>query len=193
MVCQNEADIEALQSAGFNAILQPGAEDFGPMPKAGHYIIAANGMSGDIAKDLVGSGLCKPWQVSVSDLGGYQDLTHAAERGGADLIREIVRKSKSLFDDEVHPFADVHKPENVPSWNTGWSFLHPYVRWGESEFGVFAGPYAGGKSALAQMFACDFADQAGRARASRPRSALGRMRAGVFVATSSASRSAART
>ena len=103
MVCQNEVDIEALQSAGFNAILQPGAEDFGPMPKAGHYIIAANGMSGDIAKDLVGSGLCKPWQVSVSDLGGYQDLTHAAERGGADLIREIVRKSKSLFDDGGAP------------------------------------------------------------------------------------------
>ena len=53
MVCQNEVDIEALQSAGFNAILQPGAEDFGPMPKAGHYIVVANGNVRDIAKDLV--------------------------------------------------------------------------------------------------------------------------------------------
>jgi hypothetical protein len=162
VVCQGEADIEPLQSAGFNAILQPGPEDFGPMPKAGHYIVAANGKSADIAKDLVTSGLCKPWQVSVNDLGGYQDLTHAAEHGGAELIREIVRKSKSLFDDEVHPFADVHKPESILSWNTAWPFLHPYVRWCESEFGVFAGPYAGGKSALAQMFACDYADVAGR-------------------------------
>ena len=162
VVCQDEADIEPLQSAGFNAILQPGAEDFGPMPKAGHYIVAANGKSGDIAKELVTSGLCKPWQVSVNDLGGYQDLTHATEHGGAELNREIMRKSKSLFDDEVHPFANVHKPENVLSWNTGWPFLHPYVRWGESEFCVLAGPYAGGKSALGQMFACDYADVAGR-------------------------------
>ena len=79
-------------------------------------------------------------------------------------MRDIVRQSRSLFDDEAHPFARVEKPENVPSWTTGWRFLDPYLRWSESEFGVFAGPYAGGKSALAQMLACDFADVAGRER-----------------------------
>jgi hypothetical protein len=87
-----------------------------------------------------------------------------AETGGADLVRSIIRQSKSLFDDEVHPFSRVNKPEVIPTWNTGWNFLNPALRWSESEFGCFCGPYAGGKSALAQMLACDFADVAGRQR-----------------------------
>jgi hypothetical protein len=164
VVCANEADIEVLAAAGYTAVLQPGADDFGPMPKAEHCIDVANANSGEVAKDLIGGGLCEPWRVSVNDLSGHHDLTHAAEQGRVDLVRQIVRGSKSLFDDEAHPFARVEKPQNVPSWTTGWRFLDPYLRWGESEFGVFAGPYAGGKSALAQILACDFADVAGRAR-----------------------------
>ena len=113
-------------------------------------------------EDLVKGGLCKPWQISINGLNGYQDLTHAAEQGGAELVRQIVRKSKSLFEDEAHPFADVQKPDKVPTYPTGWDFLQPYIRWSDSELGVFAGPYAGGKSALAQMLACDWADVAGR-------------------------------
>jgi hypothetical protein len=164
VICYNEADVEPLVAAGYAAVLSPSSDDFEPMPKAGHYIIAGNGNSDILAQDLLSSGLCKPWQISLSNLGGYQDLTHVAEHGGVEIVRDIVRQSRSLFDDEAHPFARVEKPENVPSWTTGWRFLDPYLRWSESEFGVFAGPYAGGKSALAQMLACDFADVAGRAR-----------------------------
>jgi hypothetical protein len=164
VICQNEADIEALAAAGYTAILQPSPEDFGPMAKAGHYIVAAGGQCTDIAKELVASGACADWRVSLSDLGGYHDLTHAAAGGGVELVREIIRKSKSLYDDEAHPLSAVHKPEKVTTWPTAWTFLEPYVRWNgdDGEFGVFAGPYAGGKSALAQMFACDWADVVGR-------------------------------
>src|SRR5262245_1894951 len=163
-ICQNEADIVALSAAGYTAVLEPAPEDFGPMPKAEHYIIAANGKSMAIAQGLLAGGLCQPWQVSLNDLGGYSDLTHAADKGGGELVRQIVRKSVSLFSDEVRPFAAVQKRE-VQTWLTGWPFLSAVVRWSESEFDCFAGPYAGGKSALAQMFAFDFADCAGRARA----------------------------
>jgi hypothetical protein len=165
-ICVSEADIEVLTAAGFQAILEPPPEEFGPLPKAGHYIVVANGRGIDIAKDLVSSGVCHDWQISVNHLGGYQDLTHAADLGGVELVREIIRNSKSLYDDEAHPFTDVHKPENVPSYRTGWAFLEPYIRWTTPEFGVFCGPYAGGKSALAQMLACDWADVAGRAMSS---------------------------
>ena len=161
-ICANEADIEVLTAAGYQAVLEPGPEEFGPMPKAGHYIVVANSRSVDIAKGLVASGVCPDWQVSLNHLGGYQDLTHAVEQGGVELIREIIRKSVSLHEDEAHPFINVHKPENVPTYLTGWKFLEPYIRWTTPEFGVFCGPYAGGKSALAQMLACDWADEAGR-------------------------------
>ena len=61
VICQNEADIEALVAAGYTAVLQPGPEDFGPMPKAGHYIVVANRQSEGIAEDLRSeSALCKP-------------------------------------------------------------------------------------------------------------------------------------
>jgi hypothetical protein len=45
---------------------------------------------------------------------------------------------------------------------TSSDFLQPYLRWTLPEFVVLVGPYAGGKSALAQMLAADFADVAGR-------------------------------
>ena len=52
VICQNEADIEALVAAGYSAVLQPGPEDFGPMPEADHYIVVANGRPADIAGGL---------------------------------------------------------------------------------------------------------------------------------------------
>ena len=161
-VCDNEADIEPLLAAGYQAILTPGADDPTPLPPAEHYVVLANGRGRALAKELVASGVCPEWPVSINPVEEFADLTHAAEHGGVELVRQIIRKSKSLWHEEAHPFIDVHKPENVPTWPTGWDFLDPYVRWSEGEFGVFAGPYAGGKSALAQMFACDCADVAGR-------------------------------
>jgi hypothetical protein len=164
VICQNEADIEPLAAAGFAAIVQPGSEDFGPIPKAVHYIVTANSESTDIAKELVASGACADWQVSLNDLGGCRDLTQAVASGGVQLIREIIRKSLSLYEHEAHPFSSVHKPEKVTTYPTAWPFLSPYVQWNgdDGEFDVFAGPYAGGKSALAQMFGCDWADVVGR-------------------------------
>ena len=44
-VCENEADLAPLEAAGFKAILQPDADDLSPLPKAGHYVMIANGKS----------------------------------------------------------------------------------------------------------------------------------------------------
>ena len=85
VICHNEADVEPLVAAGYAAVLSPSSDDFGPMPKAGHYIIAGNGNSDVLAQDLLSSGLCKPWQISLSNLGGYQDLTHVAGHGGVEI------------------------------------------------------------------------------------------------------------
>jgi hypothetical protein len=162
ILCESATDVAALTDAGYVAMIAPTTEEFGPISRADHYVVAANGSSKRIANSLITAGLCKSWQISVNDLSGYDDLAQAAAEGGDDLVRSIIESSESVFADEVHSFAEVHKPENVPSYNTGWQFLNPYLRWSEAELGVFAGPYAGGKSALAQMLACDFADVAGR-------------------------------
>jgi hypothetical protein len=122
VICQNKTDIEPLAAAGFAAVLQPSSEDFGPIPKAGHYIVTANSESTDIAKELVASGACADWQVSLNDLGGYHDLTHAVASGGVELIREIIRNSLSLYEHEAHPFSSVHKPEKVTTYKQVHAF-----------------------------------------------------------------------
>jgi hypothetical protein len=163
VICCNEADIAPLIDAGYSAILEPGPDDFGPIERAGHYIVLANGSSRTIAEGLLKGGLCKPYEISTGSTETYQDLTQVAERGGLDAVRSIIRQAKSLFDDEVHPFSRVSKPALIATWNTGYRFLDPYLRWcADGEFGCFAGPYAGGKSALGQILAFDFADVAGR-------------------------------
>jgi hypothetical protein len=157
-ICSNETDVEVLSRAGYTAILAPEPDDFSLLPKAEHYIVLADGKIGEIAKSLAGA--CEKWRISVNRY-QHQDLSHAAETGGLDLVRRIVRDSKSLSHDEAHPFSDV-VTESLPSYPTFWKFMRTYLRWTLPEFGMFCGPYAGGKSALAQMLACDFADQAGR-------------------------------
>jgi hypothetical protein len=158
-LCSNETDVDVLSQAGYKAILAPEPDDFSLLPKADHYIVLADGRIGEIAKRLAGA--CETWRISVNRY-QHQDLSHAAEAGGLDLVRSMVRDSKSLFHDEVHPFSDVVKPQLLPSYPTFWKFMGTYLRWTLPEFGVICGPYAGGKSALAQMLACDFADIAGR-------------------------------
>jgi twinkle protein len=157
-LCSNETDVEVLSQAGYTAILAPEQDDFSLLPKAEHYIVFANGKTGEIAKSLAGA--CEPWRISVNHH-AHQDLSHAAEAGGLDLVRRILLNGTSLFHDEVHPFADVVKPESVPNYPTWWKFLHQHLRW-TRPLCVSCGPYAGGKSALALMLACDFADKAGR-------------------------------
>ena len=73
-----------------------------------------------------------------------------------------MRKSRALVHEEILPFTEVQKPDHVPSYKTGWSFFDEYLRWSDKEVVVGCGQYAGGKSQLFQMFACDFADVAGR-------------------------------
>jgi hypothetical protein len=162
VVADTEADIEALTAADYRAMLPPSGGDFGPIAKAAHYIVASNGNGQEIAAGLVKSAVCKDWQVSVCAPTEYPDLTHAMEQGGPTLIDAIVRSAKSLHHDEEHAFIDVDMPEVVPNYKTGWPFLDDHLRWTFPEFAVTVGPYGGGKSALDQMLACDFADGAGR-------------------------------
>src|SRR5262249_24076131 len=138
--------------------------DFGPIEKRKHYAILANGRSQEVAQGLLKSGACKLWQISINPLETYQDLTQVAEQGGVDAVRAIIRReSRSLFDSEVHPFSQVKRPEGIQPYNTGYRFLDPYLRWSvDGEFGCFAGPYAGGKSALGQILTFDWADAVGR-------------------------------
>jgi len=161
VLAPNEADIEVLGGVGYQAILIPSSDDFGPLPKADHYIVAAPEHANAIAAELATSGACRDWQVSVATH-AYPDLSHALAEGGEELINSIVRSGRSLYADEERAFIDVHRPESVPAYLSGWDFLKPYLRWTVPEFVVFVGPYAGGKSALAQMLAADFADVAGR-------------------------------
>ena len=161
VLAPTEADVEALASVGYQAILIPGSDEFGPLPKAGHYVVTASEGAHGVAAEIVKSGACRDWQVSIAEF-DYPDLSHALAEGGETLINSIVRSGKSLYSDEERAFIDVHRPEVVPSYETGWTFLQPHLRWTFPEFVVFVGPYAGGKSALAQMLAADFADVAGR-------------------------------
>jgi hypothetical protein len=157
-----EADVEALGSVGYRATLIPAPDDFGPLAAAEHYLVAAQQGAHGFAAELVKSGACRDWQVSVADILDYPDLTHALAEGGDGLLHNIVRSGRSLYADEERAFIDVQQPEAVPAYSTGWDFLQPYLRWTLPEFVVLVGPYAGGKSALAQMLAADFADVAGR-------------------------------
>lgn len=103
VICLNEWDIEPLSAAGYTAILQPNCDEFGAMPQKAHYIVAAGGNTQAIAEDLVASGFCKPWQVSVSDMGCYQGLSQLLADCGVEAVREIVCQSTSHFDADVHP------------------------------------------------------------------------------------------
>ena len=87
----NEEASRSSTTAGYQAVLKPGLEEFGRMPKAGHYIVVANSRSADIAKGLVVAASRPDWQVSLNHLGGYQDFTHAVRKGGVELIRQIIR------------------------------------------------------------------------------------------------------
>jgi hypothetical protein len=100
VICLNEWDLEPLFAAGFTAILQPDScDDFGSMPQKAHYIVAAGGNTQAIAEDLVQSGHCQPWQVSVSDMGCYQGLSQVLADCGVEAVREIVSKSTSPYGD----------------------------------------------------------------------------------------------
>jgi hypothetical protein len=162
VLAPTEADVEALAGVGYHAILIPGPDELEPLPKAEHYLVAAREGAHAAAVELAKSGVCCEWQVSVAHILDYPDFTHALAEGGEALVHNIVRSGKSLYADEERVFIDVHRPEAVASYLTGWDFLKPYVRWTLPEFVVFVGPYAGGKSALAQLLAADFADVAGR-------------------------------
>ena len=83
---ETEADLDALATAGYTAILPPDGDDFGPIPRASHYVVAANGNGREIAAGLVKAGVCRDWQVSVCFTKGYPDLSHAMEEGGQGLI-----------------------------------------------------------------------------------------------------------
>lgn len=161
IICGNENDLAPLERAGYRAILEPSGHDFGPLPAADHLVVLANGDGERIANDLLKSGACRDWQLSINHTTDWPDLTHAFEQGGPDLVRQIIARSKSLYHDEMHAFADVDRPKVVPNYPTGWQFLYDHLRWTLPEFGVIVGPYGSGKSALAQMLAFDFADHVG--------------------------------
>ena len=163
VVCVNEADLGPLEAAGYRAVMAPGAEDFGPIPKAEHYVVLANGASKRIAQDLIAAGVTNDdWRISVNELTEWQDLTHVEAHGGTEAVQAVMRKSRALVHEEILPFIEVQKPDHVPSYKTGWPFFDPHLRWSDKEVVIGCGQYAGGKSQLFQMLACDFADVAGR-------------------------------
>jgi len=53
-ICATEADLGPLEAAGYRAVMAPGPGEFGPMPKADHYIVIANGVSKRIAEMTYG-------------------------------------------------------------------------------------------------------------------------------------------
>jgi hypothetical protein len=159
ILVEDEANIEPLTAAGYRTMLAPAKEAAEPLPAAEHYVVIANGSSKQIALTLMG---IEQWRISVNECAGYQDLTHAEAEGGIDLVRKIVRESRSLNYGEIMPFSDVVRPKDVKTYPTGWKFLDPYVRYRKAELIVVLGPYRQGKSQLAQILACDFADKAGR-------------------------------
>ena len=63
-----------------------------------------------------------------------------------ELIREMIRKSVRARGRSA-PLHQRAQARRTATYLTGWKFLEPYIRW-TTEFGVFCGPYAGGKSAL---------------------------------------------
>ena len=38
-ICANEADLGPLEAAGYRAVMAPGPDDFGPIPRAEHYVV----------------------------------------------------------------------------------------------------------------------------------------------------------
>jgi hypothetical protein len=159
---EDEANLDPLEAAGYKARLLPPPDEFQPIERAEHYVIVGNGDAYQLAKRFATCGAAREWQISVNQMGGFQDLTHALAKGGVELVRTIIAGSKTLHHDEVKAFVDIDKPENIPSYKTGWPFLDSNLRYVFPELGVLVGPYGGGKSALAQLLSFDFADVAGR-------------------------------
>jgi hypothetical protein len=159
ILVEDEANVEPLTAAGYRAMLAPAPEAAEPLPAAEHYVVIANGSSKQIASTLMG---IDEWRISINECAGYQDLTHAEAEGGIDLVRKIVRQSRSINYGEIMPFADVKEPTDVKTYPVWWPFLQDFIRYRKAELVVVLGPYSGGKSQVAQMLACDFADKAGR-------------------------------
>src|SRR5262245_17850826 len=112
-ITEDEANLEPLQAAGYRAMLPPPPDEFQPIEKAEHDVIVGNGDAYQLAKRFAACGAAKEWQISVNQMGGFQDLTHALARGGVELIRTIIEGSKTLHHDEVKAFADIHKPKSI--------------------------------------------------------------------------------
>ena len=160
---EHEADVLALQNSGYRAGLLP--EDNEPLAKelrGEHYIIMANGRSKEVSQKWAAAGLCPEWQISIADYHGHQDLSHVAAIGGREAIEAVISNAKSIYHEEEHAFYDIPPRPQPKAYHTGWRIFDPYLRWTLPEFVVVVGPYGSGKSALAQMLACDFADTAGR-------------------------------
>ena len=100
MICSNEAAIEVLISAGYQAVPKPdSSDDLLAMPRATQYIVSACGNSQAIAEDLVGCGVCQDWQVSLSDLSCHRDLPEVVERCGIEIVHRIIGQSETFHYD----------------------------------------------------------------------------------------------
>jgi hypothetical protein len=160
-LCYNEVDCQVLNGSGYGTIFMPSLGNGDILPAAPHYIVVTNGDGLATAKDLAAQGVGTT-DISYANLNGFEHLGQAYDKGGPDLVREIIGKSRSVRHDQIHPFIDVVKPEYVPSYPTAYSFLDQHLRWSDTELVCIAGPYGGGKSLLTQILACDWADVSGR-------------------------------
>jgi hypothetical protein len=158
---ESEADVLALTKSGYRAGLLADIRKRDDL-RGEHYLLTNVSNSREVGQKLSAAGLCPEWKISIVDLGGYSGLDQVFSVGGAAEVGRFIRSARSMYHDEEHAFLDLPPYEGQQSYCTGFSFLDDYLRWTIPEFIVLVGGYGSGKSALAQILACDFADKAGR-------------------------------
>jgi hypothetical protein len=78
---EDEANLDPLEAAGYKARLLPPPDEFQPIERAEHYVIVGNGDAYQLAKRFATCGAAREWQISVNQMGGFQDPDPRARQG----------------------------------------------------------------------------------------------------------------
>ncbi len=102
------------------------------------------------------NGDAKKAAFELASRGIAQAKLNYVEADGQNTLADLLKNPRHLYWDDVRPLAHAPAEDSITVYRSGIPCLDANVKWRLPELCVTAGPYASGKSLLAQILAINF-------------------------------------